>query len=38
MPSENMKKGRFLKYLRNHPVELGIINHTAQYPSSRSDA
>jgi len=27
---EKIKKGRFIGFSMNRPVELGIINHTAQ--------
>ena len=30
------KKGRFLNNLRNHPVELGIIQYPAKYPLCRA--
>ena len=30
------KKGRFICFSMNHPVELGIINHTAQWPLCRA--
>ena len=37
MPSHENKKGAILQLFEESLFELGIINHTAQYPNSRSE-